>query len=182
MYRSTFSWPQHWLEVSGQLHAPAALPSEKESAVRIGEEAWCAPDPVWTTWRRESSWPYWDSNCNPSVIQPVASRYTDWAIPAPSNDRGMYKVKFMLQPTFSRPVCFGVKPHLGPKTKFLLLSDICGFVDVGCSLWRGDGSVVYNCYWSSPAKSFSGPSPAGFMTIFYCLRFETPLTWRARSS
>jgi hypothetical protein len=25
-YRSTFSWPRHWLEVSGQLHAPAALP------------------------------------------------------------------------------------------------------------------------------------------------------------
>jgi hypothetical protein len=26
MYRSTFSWPRHQLEVSGQLHAPAALP------------------------------------------------------------------------------------------------------------------------------------------------------------
>jgi hypothetical protein len=25
-YRSTFSWPRHQLEVSGQLHAPAALP------------------------------------------------------------------------------------------------------------------------------------------------------------
>jgi hypothetical protein len=47
-------------------------------------------------------------------------------------------------------------------------------------LWREDGSVVYNCCWPSPAKSFSGPSPAGFMTTFYCLRIETPLTWRAR--
>jgi hypothetical protein len=27
MYRFTFSWPWHWLEVSCQLHAPAALPS-----------------------------------------------------------------------------------------------------------------------------------------------------------
>jgi hypothetical protein len=26
----------------------------------------------------------------------------------------------------------------------------------------------------SPAQSFSGPSPAGLMTMFYCLRFETP--------
>jgi hypothetical protein len=26
----------------------------------------------------------------------------------------------------------------------------------------------------SPAKSFSGPSPAGLMTIFYCHRFEAP--------
>jgi hypothetical protein len=48
-------------------------------------------------------------------------------------------------------------------------------------LWREDGSVIYNCRWSSPAQSFSGPSPAGLMTIFYCLRFETPPTWRARS-
>jgi hypothetical protein len=29
MYRSTFSWPRQKLEVSGQLHAPAALPPGK---------------------------------------------------------------------------------------------------------------------------------------------------------
>jgi hypothetical protein len=48
-------------------------------------------------------------------------------------------------------------------------------------LWREDAFVVYNCCWPSPAQSFSGPSPAGLMTTFYCLRFETPTTWRARS-
>jgi hypothetical protein len=48
-------------------------------------------------------------------------------------------------------------------------------------LWREDGSAVYNCCWSSPAQSFSGQNPAGLMTTFYCLRFETPLTWKARS-
>jgi hypothetical protein len=42
-------------------------------------------------------------------------------------------------------------------------------------------SVVYNCCWASPAQSFSGPSPTGLMTIFYCLRFETSATWRVRS-
>jgi hypothetical protein len=42
------------------------------------------------------------------------------------------------------------------------------------SLWREDGSVVYNCCWTSAAKSFSGPSPAGLMAIFYCLRLQTP--------
>jgi hypothetical protein len=36
-------------------------------------------------------------------------------------------------------------------------------------LWREDGFVVYNCRWPSPAYSFSGPSPAGLMTTFYCL-------------
>jgi hypothetical protein len=35
---------------------------------------------VQTTWRRENSW-YRDLNSKPSVVQPVASRYTDYAIP-----------------------------------------------------------------------------------------------------
>jgi hypothetical protein len=47
-------------------------------------------------------------------------------------------------------------------------------------LWPVDGSVVYNCCWASPEQSFSGSSPAGLVTIFYCLRFETPPTWRTR--
>jgi hypothetical protein len=48
-------------------------------------------------------------------------------------------------------------------------------------LSREDGSIVYNCCWASPAQSFSGPRPAGLMTTFYCLRYETPPTWRATS-
>jgi hypothetical protein len=60
-------------------------------------------------------------------------------------------------------------------TRFLLLSDSCGFVDMGRSLLREDGSVVYSCCWPSPAQSFSGPSPVGLETIFYCLRFQTSL-------
>jgi hypothetical protein len=61
MYRSTFSWPRHYLEMSGELHAPAALPPGKEHPVHIGEEVGWTPEPVWTTWRRENSWPYKDS-------------------------------------------------------------------------------------------------------------------------
>jgi hypothetical protein len=72
--------------------------------------------------------------------------------------------------------------HSGLTTRSWLLSDNCGFVDLGRPLWREDGSVLYNCYWTSPAKSFSGPSPVGLVAIFYCLRFETsfssPLTTR----
>jgi hypothetical protein len=58
-------------------------PPGKEQPVPIGYEAGWAPEPVWTTGRRENSWPYRDSNSDPSVVQPVASLYTDCAIPAP---------------------------------------------------------------------------------------------------
>jgi hypothetical protein len=56
----------------------------------------------------------------------------------------------------------------------LLLSDSCGFVHVEHPLRREDESVVYNSCWPSPAQSFTGPSPAGLMTIFYGIRFEIP--------
>jgi hypothetical protein len=71
--------------------------------------------------------------------------------------------------------------HLETKDRFLLLSNSCGFINMGRHLWREDGSVVYSCCWSSPAQSFSGPSPSGLMITFYCLRFETLPTWWARS-
>jgi hypothetical protein len=58
--------------------------------------------------------------------------------------------------------------RLGPTTRFLLLSDSSGFVDVGHPIRREDGSVVYNCCWPSPGQSFSGPSPVGVKTIFCC--------------
>jgi hypothetical protein len=68
-----------------------------------------------------------------------------------------------------------------PTTRiFIFLLNTCGYIPyVTSSLTRG-WSVVYNCCWFSPAQSFSSPSPARFMTTFYCLRFETPPTWRAR--
>jgi hypothetical protein len=96
MYRHTFSWPRHWL-VSGQLHAPVAL-----SPVPIGWEVGWTPEPVWTTWRSEYSWPYLDS-----VVQPVASRYTDWAIPAHSC---LGRGKLFLCSTSSRPVLGPIQP------------------------------------------------------------------------
>jgi uncharacterized protein Usg len=46
------------------------------------------------------------------------------------------EVKVMLQ-LDSQPVCLGIKPPSGAQTRFLLLSDSCGFVDVWRPLWRG---------------------------------------------
>jgi hypothetical protein len=48
-------------------------------------------------------------------------------------------------------------------------------IDVGDSLCLQDGSVVYNCCWSSPAQSLLGPSSVELATIFYCLRLESSL-------
>jgi hypothetical protein len=52
--------------------------------------------------------------------------------------------------------------------------------DAGLLMWGALSdermvSVVCSCGWPSPAQSFSGPSPVGLVTIFYCLRFETSL-------
>jgi hypothetical protein len=67
------------------------------------------------------------------------------------------------------------KPPIWGLTRSLLLSDNCGFVDVGRSLWREDRSVVYNHCWSSPAQSFSGPSPVGlYSKLLTELYLENP--------
>jgi hypothetical protein len=44
------------------------------------------------------------------------------------------KSSLMLRPTVSQPVCLGKKHPSELKIRFLLLSDSCGFVDVGRSL------------------------------------------------
>jgi hypothetical protein len=69
--------------------------------------------------------------------------------------------------------------HLGPKITFLLLSDICWFIDVGPPSLTRVRVCRLQFLLASPAQSFSGPNPAGLMIIFYCLRFEPPPTWRS---
>jgi hypothetical protein len=52
----------------------------EEPPLSIEYEVGWTPEPVWTTWKRKYSWPSKDSNSDTSV-QPVADRYTDYAIP-----------------------------------------------------------------------------------------------------
>jgi hypothetical protein len=42
--------------------------------------------------------------------------------------------------------------------------------------WREDGPVIYsyNCFWTLPEQSLSGPRPAELTTIFYCLIWDFP--------
>lgn len=69
------------------------------------------------------------------------------------------KVKFMLRPTFGRPVS-------------LLVSDIQLAVEL--PFWQEEESATYSCVWASTAQSFSGPSPTRFTIIFDCFKFEAP--------
>jgi hypothetical protein len=41
---------------------------------------WVDPRAGLDDWRSKNSWPHRDSNSDPSVVQPAASRYTDYAI------------------------------------------------------------------------------------------------------
>ena len=65
--------------MGGQRHAPAALPRER-SGTRIG--GWVGPRASVDRWGKYRTPPGFD----PRTIQPVASRYTDWAIPVHSNN------------------------------------------------------------------------------------------------
>jgi hypothetical protein len=63
--------------------------------------------------------------------------------------------------------------HLGLTTRFLLLSDNCGFVDVRHSLTRERVCRLQLLLVLARAVIL-GPSPAGLVTIFHCLIIETP--------
>jgi hypothetical protein len=69
----------------------------------------------------------------------------------------------------------GLRPDFFSPFGIRNTSDSYVLDSVGRPLRREDGSVFCMCRWSLPAQSFSGPSPLGLATVFYCLRFETSL-------
>ena len=74
--------------VGGQRHAPAAFTPGKDPVPLVQEAGW-APGPVWIV----------AENLAPTGIRSPdrpASRYTDWAIPAPNNHSDIRETKIEL--------------------------------------------------------------------------------------
>jgi hypothetical protein len=82
------------------------------------------------------------------------------------------KVKLILLQTVGQSVLLS-GTHLWSMTRFYYCQTVVGLLMWGASSDEKMG-VVYSCCWASPTKSLLGPSPTQFITIFYCLRFETP--------
>jgi hypothetical protein len=70
------------MELSGQFHTPAALPQGKEPPCTHWTGGWMGPRAVLdAVSKRKIPNPRRDSNHDHPIVQPVVSRYTDWAIP-----------------------------------------------------------------------------------------------------
>jgi hypothetical protein len=74
-------------------------PPGKSPAVSIGQEAGWSPESVWTLWRREKSF---NAGNRTQTVQPVARRYTDWAILIPSHILAVRLIQEYVFPSMSR--------------------------------------------------------------------------------
>jgi hypothetical protein len=65
---------RHYMEPSGQLQAPAALPPDKLPPLPIGYDDGWAPELVWTLWRKDK---ISHARNQTRAVQPVARHYID---------------------------------------------------------------------------------------------------------
>jgi hypothetical protein len=89
-------------------------------------------------------------------------------------------VKFILQPTVSRPVYLDIGLPLEPMTRFypyLFFSEHCFVViPVGRPLWREDGSVTYSSI--ADLSGHWGPITIHYRLIWDCVPSSSLLTTR----
>jgi hypothetical protein len=122
--------------------------------------------------------PTWVTSFYQQQLTTEPQRFSDWLLIYQLLP-DFLKVKVILLPTVSRPVCLGVKHPSGTRDQFFsfflqLFLDGYGIVDVGLPLWREVGFLVFSCRWASSAQPFPGLSPMGLMSIFYLLYFWNP--------
>jgi hypothetical protein len=78
------------VDVYTHVFLTSALAGVEWSASRsVGQEGAWAPELIWTTC------PHRDWNSDPSIVQPVASRYTDCAITAVYIALEMFQTKYL---------------------------------------------------------------------------------------
>jgi hypothetical protein len=70
---------------------PGQFTSGKDPVLIVQEAGW-APGPVWTCAKYLTP-----AEIRSRTVQPVAGRYTDWAIPAPIRVRILYMVKKVME-------------------------------------------------------------------------------------
>jgi hypothetical protein len=70
------------MEVSGQLHAPAALPPRERAPGTQWIGGWVGPRAVLDTVMKKIPSPRRESNRSTPIVQTVSQRYTDWAVTA----------------------------------------------------------------------------------------------------
>jgi hypothetical protein len=75
------------LEVSGQLHASAALPPWKKRQVPTGQVAGCAPEPVQTKYKKKIVDPTGTRNFNRSPPPPPPPRH-------PARSQPLYRLRY----------------------------------------------------------------------------------------
>jgi hypothetical protein len=66
------------------------------------------------------------------------------------------------------------------KTSNMFQLSTCGHTPYVTSSMMREWVCRLQLFLASPAQLLSGSSPAGLMTTFYCLKFETPPTWMVR--